>query len=231
MANFDITQDLINLGEKDYALFEAKLSPTINPKSCVGVRLPKLREYEKKIRGTKEANDFLNNLPHKYFDENMLHAILLSHEKDFNKALTMVDDFLPYANSWAIVDTMCPKVFFKEKYKSELKKHVLKWAKSKKEYTCRFGIDVLMNVYLDVDEKELISYLDLVSSIRSDKYYINMMIAWYFATALTYRYDVAIKYIENNKLDIWTHNKAIQKAKESFRVSNEIKSYLSTLKR
>ncbi len=221
-----ITDELFKLKDEKYADFSFKLAPTLKREDFIGVRAPALKGYYKKIKNEPYVKEFLDELPHHYYDENMLHSICLSDIKDYDEALTRVNQFLPYVDNWAACDTLKPKAFAKNKEK--LIKEIKKWVKSKKTYTIRFGIEMLMNFYLDEDFKE--EYLDIVSPIRSEEYYVNMMIAWYYATALAKQYDMVIKDIENHKLDKWTHNKAIQKAIESYRITDEQKVYLRSLK-
>ena len=222
----EIQKELFALQDKEYREFAVKLFPTVNPKSVIGVRTPPLRALAKRLLKECNTSEFLNALPHKYFDENQLHAFIISDIKDFDACINEVCRFLPFVDNWATCDQLSPKVF--KKHNSELLPYIDKWIKSDKTYTVRFSIGMLLSHFLDSDFNEI--YLDTVSSIRSDEYYINMMIAWYFATALAKQYDAALPYIENRKLDIWTHNKAIQKAIESYRVTDEHKEYLRKLK-
>ena len=170
---------------------------------------------------------FLDELPHKFFEENQLHAFIISEIKDYDECILYLNKFLPYVDNWATCDQMSPKVF--KKNHSKLLDQIKVWIKSSKTYTIRFGIGMLMQYYLDDDFK--LEYLEMVSNIKSDEYYVNMMIAWYFATALAKQYDSTIKIIEGKKLDVWTHNKTIQKAIESYRITFEQKDYLRSLKR
>ena len=221
-----ITKLLFELRDEEYAKFQAKLTPSVDPKLFIGVRVPDVRKLAKELKNDPGVEVFLQELPHKYYDENMLHGLLISEIKDFDIAIKETDRFLPYVDNWAVCDIMSPKVF--KKHKTELIECIRKWAKSKKTYTIRFGIEMLMSHYLDDDFKA--EYLDIPARIRSDEYYVNMMIAWFFATALTKQWDSAIQYVENVRLDKWTHNKTIQKAVESCRITDEQKSYLRTLK-
>ena len=222
----NIKDEFFKLQDIKYRDFQAKLIPTVKPENIIGTRTPELRALAKKIIKEDYAS-FINELPHKYFDENQLHAFILSEIKDYDECINYINKFLPYVDNWATCDQMSPKVF--KKHKKELLNHIKVWFKSKDTYTIRFGIGMLMQHYLDDEFKP--EYMKWVASIKSDEYYVNMMIAWYFATALTKQYKDAILYIENNKLDIWVHNKTIQKACESFRITVEQKDYLRTLKR
>ncbi len=221
-----IRSELFELQDLGYKNFHAKLVPTVNPDIIIGIRTPVLRKFAKKLSNTPEAEDFLKILPHKYYDENNLHAFLIESVKDYNKAIELTDRFLPYVDNWATCDLMSPKIF--AKHTEELFIKIKLWIKSDKVYTVRYGIGMLMRYFLDESFEE--SYLELVANITSEEYYINMMIAWYFATALAKQYDSAIKFIEQHKLNKWTHNKAIQKAIESLRINPEQKAYLRTLK-
>ena len=196
------------------------------PERVIGVRTPTLRKLAKTLRGSGQAEEFLKALPHEFFEENNLHAFLLCEMKDFEACVQAVEDFLPYVDNWATCDQMSPGVF--RKNKQALLPHIRRWIASEQCYTRRFGIGMLMSHFLDEDFRE--EYLSLVSDIRSEEYYVNMMIAWYFATALAKQYEAALPYLENRRLDPWVHNKAIQKAVESFRVSDGHKTYLKTLK-
>ena len=222
----EIQRRLLELQDLKYKEFSSKLIPTVNPDAIIGVRAPDLRKFAKDYSKTPEALEFLKILPHTYFEENNLHGFLIETIKDYDAAVTAVDMFLPYIDNWATCDLMSPKVF--KKHLPELYEKIRVWLKSDKTYTVRFGIGMLMSFYLDEHFKS--EMLDLIAGVRSKEYYINMMIAWYFATVLAKQYDAALPYIQNQRLDKWTHNKAIQKAIESYRISDESKSYLRTLK-
>ncbi len=221
-----VTEELFNLRDSEYAAFQAKLTPTIAPEKFIGVRLPILRKFAKEYAKDPECVQFMSTLPHDYYDENLLHSVLITYIKDYDTCMQELEKFLPYVDNWAVCDTMSPKVLKKNKEALLLK--IKEWVKSDKTYTIRFGVDMLMSFYLDDDFKP--EYLEIPASIRSDEYYVNMMTAWYFATALAKQWDEAVKYIENRRLDRWTHNKAIQKSIESFRVTQEHKDYLRSLK-
>ncbi len=221
-----IYKELQALKEKEYADFQAKLVPTIEPSTILGIRVPKLRALAKSYIRDKECQVFLDSLPHNYYDENMLHAILISEMKDYDKCINRLEAFLPYVDNWAVCDIMSPKLF--KRYREDLMTRIKVWMASEETYTIRFGLGMLMTHFLDEDFRP--EYLDMASSIRSDEYYVNMMIAWLFATALTKQWDVSLPYIEDKRLDDWTHKKTIQKARESLRISKEKKEYLKGLK-
>ncbi|MBR5507187.1 MAG: DNA alkylation repair protein [Clostridia bacterium] len=215
---------LLSMADGKYRDFSSKLMPTVDKEKVIGVRIPKLRKFSKALENYEE---FLADLPHKYFEEDNLHAFLIEREKNFEKCIELLDSFLPYVDNWATCDSMKPAVL--KKHPDKLLKHIKRWIKSKDVYAVRYGINLLMSFYLDenFDKK----YLLMVSSVKSDEYYINMMRAWYFATALAKRYEETLPFIENNMLDVWTHNRTIQKSTESYRLSKEEKTYLKTLKR
>ncbi len=222
----EIQRRLFELQDLKYKDFSSKLMPTVNPETVIGVRTPDLRKLAKEYSKAPEAMEFLKILPHRYYEENNLHGFLIETIKDYDAAIDAVDAFLPYIDNWATCDLMSPKVF--KKHLPELFEKIRVWLKSDKTYTVRFGIGMLMSFYLDEHFKP--EMLKLAADIRSDEYYINMMIAWYFATALAKQCDAALPYIQNQRLEKWTHNKAIQKAIESYRISDETKAYLRTLK-
>ncbi|MBE5959573.1 MAG: DNA alkylation repair protein [Lachnospiraceae bacterium] len=209
-----------------YRDFQSKLIPNVDENYFIGVRTPMLRKFAKEISKREDVQDFLNSKPHKYFDENQLHAFIISDMKDYENCLNELKSFLPYVNNWATCDQMSPKIF--KKYKKNLLEEIEVWLNSTETYTVRFAIKMLMEHFLDDDFKE--KYLSMVAKVSSDEYYIKMMVAWYFATALAKQYDKAIPYIEQKKLDIWTHNKTIQKSVESYRITKEQKEYLRSLK-
>ena len=222
-----VTERLLALRDPDYAAFAAKLVPTIPPERVLGVRIPQLRALARELYGTPEAEDFLTRLPHGLQEENHLHALLLERRKDFGQCLAEVERFLPYVDNWAVCDTLRPKAFARRR--AELLPHVFRWLDSGETYTVRFGLGMLMANYLD-DAFEP-RFLDRAAEIRSDEYYVNMMIAWYFATALAKQYDAALPFLEQGRLERWTHNKTIQKAVESYRVSDEHKAALRLLRK
>ncbi|MCR5327669.1 MAG: DNA alkylation repair protein [Saccharofermentans sp.] len=227
MITDDIRSELIRLQDLGYRDLQIKTIPSADPDSIIGVRTPALRALAKDLAKRDDISDFLNDLPHKFFEENQLHAFILSGMKDAGECIRLVDKFLPYVDNWATCDQMSPKIF--KKNKDLLLEYVDNWIDSDHTYVKRFGIGMLLEHFLDEDFKT--SYLTKVSKIRSDEYYVNMMTAWYFATALAKQYEAALPYIEKQKLDKWTHNKSIQKAVESYRITPKQKEYLKTLKR
>ncbi|MBP8969085.1 MAG: DNA alkylation repair protein [Lachnospiraceae bacterium] len=226
MKKTDLHKNLKKLQDLKYRDMQVKIIPNLEPSSIIGVRTPELKAMAKEILKSGDYKDFLNDLPHKYFEENQLHAFILSGMKDADECFEELEKFLPYVDNWATCDQMSPKIF--KKHKDELLKRVKVWIASGEPYTIRFGVGMLMEHFLDDDYD--VKYPAMVAKLRSDEYYVNMMIAWYFATALAKQYDTIIPYIEKKKLDKWTHNKAIQKSVESYRISDEQKAYLKTLK-
>ena len=223
----NILNELYKMQDEKYRDIQVKTIPNIDSNSIIGVRTPELRNFAKKLIKEDSYKEFLEELPHRYFEENQLHSFIISEIKDYDICISYINKFLPYVNNWATCDQLSPKVF--KKNKEKLIKEIKVWIKSKETYTIRFGIGMLMSYFLDEDFNE--SYLETISKIKSKEYYINMMIAWYYATALAKQYDSTIKYLENNKLDIWVHNKTIQKAIESYRIADNQKEYLRSLKR
>lgn len=226
MITDEIKDALFALQDTAYRDFQAKLIPGMENGSMIGVRTPKLRKLAKQMAKRDEIGEFLEILPHTYFDENQLHAFIISERKDFERCVEEVNRFLPFVDNWATCDQMSPKVF--KKHRQELLPYIRTWIASDKTYTVRFGIGMLMEHFLDEDFDP--AYPEIVSEVRSEEYYVNMMIAWYFATALAKQYEAVLPYIERNRLEPWTHNKAIQKAVESYRITPEQKGYLKGLK-
>ena len=222
----EIRDKLFKMQDIGYRDFNSKLIPTVKKEDMIGVRTPELRKYAKKLLKEEGVEDFLHSLPHKYFDENQLHAFIISEIKDFKLCIDELINFLPYLDNWATCDQLSPKIF--KKYRNDLLPHIYEWLKSDKTYTVRFGIGMLMEHFLDEDFKS--EYPEMVAAVRSEEYYINMMTAWYFATALAKQYESILPFIEGNKLDTWTHNKSIQKAIESNCINAEQKNYLKGLK-
>lgn len=221
-----IREKLFELQDTKYRDFQQGLIPSVEQKEFIGIRTPALRKLAKELYKAGELEEFFSDLPHRYFDENQLHAFAISEIKDFDVCMKALEDFLPFVDNWATCDQMSPKVF--KKNKKELFLHIKKWLGSDHTYTVRFAIGMLMQHFLD-DDFDL-SYPEMVAKIRSDEYYINMMIAWYFATALAKQYDSILPFIEEKRLSVWTHNKAIQKSVESYRITDEQKTYLRRLK-
>ena len=226
MISDEIRNELFKMQDIEYRDFNSKLIPTVKKEDMIGIRTPELRKYAKKLIKSEEMEEFLHSLPHKYFDENQLHAFIISEIKDFKLCIDELINFLPYLDNWATCDQLSPKIF--KKYRNDLLPHIYEWLKSDKIYTVRFGIGMLMEHFLNEDFKT--EYPEMVAAVRSEEYYINMMTAWYFATALAKQYESILPFIEGNKLDTWTHNKSIQKAIESNRISAEQKNYLKGLK-
>ena len=222
----NIKDNLFSLADDKYRLFTSKLVPGIDIERIIGIRSPALRNFADKLYRENNYEGFLQQLPHFYFEENNLHMILICRIRDFNKCIDSVDRFLPYIDNWATCDLPLPKCFIK--HKEELLKYVYKWIKSDSVYTVRYGVGCLMRLFLDEDFKP--EYLKKVAIIKSDEYYINMMIAWYFATALAKQWTSAIVYLQNGALSKFAHNKTIQKAIESYRITGEQKAYLRKLK-
>lgn len=214
--------------EKDdaYRDFQVKLVPGVSPESVLGVRTPQLRKIAKEVFESKDRDAFLRDLPHRYYEENLIHFFVAARIKDFDSCVQAVEEFLPYVDCWPVSDQATPVSFKKNHQK--LLPYIKKWVLSDHVYTARFGIRMLMNEFLGEDFRE--EYLELVASRRSEDYYLKMMVAWYFATALAKRYPESIRYFETHKLDEWIHRKAIQKALESYRVSEEHKEYLKRLR-
>ena len=221
-----IRKELFRLQDLKYRDFQSKLIPTVDKETIIGVRTPALRSCAKQLVKSGDFPVFLADLPHRYFDENQLHAFIISELKDYGQSVDEVNRFLPCVDNWATCDQMSPKSF--KKHHCELLEEIRKWISSGETYTIRFGTGMLMQHFLDDDFEP--EYLKMAAEIRSDEYYVNMMIAWYFATALAKQYDAALPFFENQKLDTWTHNKAIQKALESCRITPESKEHLKSLK-
>lgn len=222
----DIREELFALQDIEYGDFQAKLTPGIPRELFIGVRVPEVRKLAKKLIKEPETAVFLKDLPHKYYDENMLHGLLISEMRDYDACIAAVDEFLPYVDNWAVCDIMSPRVF--KKNKAALMEKIKEWSASEKTYTCRFGLEMLMSHFLDEDFKP--EYLEIPAAVRSEEYYVRMMAAWFFATALAKQWDASVKYVEECRLDVWTHNRTIQKARESYRITPEQKEYLKGLK-
>jgi len=223
----ELQKRLFSMQDIKYKEFHCQLMPTIDSDTVIGVRSPRLRKLASEIRNDSKTDAFLHSLPHKYYEENNLHAFIVAGFRDYGKALEYTENFLPYIDNWATCDAFAPKVFGKKR--EDFLPVVKKWIVSDKPYTVRYGIGMLMRFYLD-DEYFSEDLLALAADIKSDEYYVNMMVAWYFATALAKQYGSAVRFINAKRLPVWTHNKAIQKAIESRRISPETKEYLRTQK-
>jgi len=222
----EIQRRLFALQDEGYRDFQAPLIPTLPRERIIGVRTPSLRKLAKELKGTAMAADFLAELPHTYYDEDNLHAALIGHIRDFEPCIAAVGRFLPFVDNWATCDMLRPGALAKDK--SALLAYIRLWLQSGQTYTVRFAMGMLMSHFLDGDFRA--EYLEWVAAVRSEEYYIRMMQAWYFATALAKQYEAAVKYLEQRKLEAWVHNKTIQKARESYRINDGQKKYLKSLK-
>ena len=222
----EIQQRLFALQDAGYRDFHAALIPTVDKALVIGVRMPALRALARELKGTEQAAAFMAALPHQYYEESNLHAALIGHIRDFDACLAALERFLPYVDNWATCDMMNPRALAKDK--AALLERIRLGLQSGHTYTVRFGMEMLMNHFLEEDFRE--EYPALVASVRSEEYYVRMMQDWYFATALAKQYEAAVTYLEQRRLGAWVHNKTIQKARESFRVSQEQKEYLKSLK-
>ena len=222
----NVQKQLFELQDLNYRDFHAKLLPTMEKEKLIGVRTPALRVFAKQFGKTEEAKEFLKVLPHRYYEENNLHGLLIEQIKDYEECLRELQRFLPYIDNWATCDMLAVKVA--KKYLDVFIKEIYRWIESEHTYTIRFGISMLMRYYLD--EKFQMEYAEKVAEVCSEEYYVNMMRAWYFATALAKQYEQVLPFIEEKRLDVWTHNKTIQKAIESYRITPEQKACLRTLK-
>ncbi|MBQ5990922.1 MAG: DNA alkylation repair protein [Clostridia bacterium] len=217
---------LMQVRDDAYREFQANLVPNIPKETILGVRTPEMRKIAKEVFESGDRDAFLSDLPHRYYEENLIHFFVLAMMKDFGECVRGVEAFLPFVDCWPASDQATPKSFRKNHQK--LLPYIEKWIASEHVYTARFGLRMLMNEFLDADFKE--EYLELAASKRGEDYYLKMMVAWFFATALAKRYDETVPYFENRRLDEWVHKKAIQKAVESFRVTDEHKAYLKSLR-
>lgn len=224
----DIQKELLNMQELKMKDFNSKLIPNIEKEKFIGIRSPNLRKFSKEVfkNNQEDVIKFLNSLPHKYIEENHLHGFLIENFKDFNVALDYTEKFLPYVDNWATCDSFRPKIF--NKHKNKIFEKIKIWIRDEHEYTVRYSIGLLLSNYLDEDFNE--EHLEMVLNVKREEYYIKMMVAWYFSFALIKQYESTIPYIQNQKLEKWTHNKTIQKAIESFRIDQKTKEYLKTLK-
>lgn len=223
----DITNRLFSLQDLGYRDFHAKLMPTVSKEKIIGIRTPVLRSFAKTIKDTEQANILLKDLPHFYYEENNLHGMLIEYITDANEQAKALDEFLPFVDNWATCDLLRPKALFKKP--DLLLKKIDVWLKSDKPYVVRFAIGMLLVRFLDEDFSP--EYLKKVAEIKSDDYYVKMMQAWYFATALAKQYTFTVEYLLENKLELWVHNKTIRKARESYRIDDDKKAFLLSLKR
>ena len=222
----DVRKRLFEMQDTGYRDFHARLVPTVEKEKIIGIRTPMLRKFAKEFGKTEESELFLKILPHQYYEENNLHVLLIEQIRDYDKCLEELERFLPHIDNWATCDLFFPKIFNKNKKAVLLK--INEWIKSDKTYTVRYAIGLLMRMFLDEDFDT--EYLDMAAEVRSEEYYINMMIAWYFATALAKQWNNTIPYLEEKKLSAWVHKKTIQKAIESNRIDKDVKAYLRELK-
>lgn len=223
----EIRDRLFEMQDLDYKAFHLGLMPGVDPDTVIGVRTPLMRKFAKEVFKSGDYEEFFNDFPHEYYDEMNLHGFILCEIKDYDYVIKELDKFLPYVNNWATCDLVSPKKAF-SKNLDRLLIDINRWVKSKDTYTIRFGIEMLMTFFLDEEFKP--EYNEIVASVKSEEYYVKMMVAWYFATALAKQYEATIPYIEKHRLEEWTHRKSIQKAKESYRITKEQKEYLNTLK-
>lgn len=221
-----IITDLFTMQDLKYQLFHSKLMPTVDSEKVIGVRMPLLRNYAQKLSKNPDVGEYMDVLPHTYYEENNLHGLLIEKMKNYEDIIDALDKFLPYVDNWATCDMIAPKIF--KNHLSELEEKIKAWISSGHTYTIRFGLNMLLKYYLDDAFKS--EYLDMAASVDSDEYYVKMMVSWYFATALAKQYENTIPYLEQHKLKPWIHNKTIQKAIESFRITATQKEYLRTLK-
>ncbi len=226
MNRDEIVEQLFRMRDNGYALLQAKIIPSVPADRIIGVRTPALRAFDGDLYRGGDTDGFLSCLPHRYFDEDQLHAFIISLERDFDKCLARVEAFLPYIDNWATCDQLSPKAF--KKAPEKLLPRIRTWITSDRTYTVRFAVGMLMQHFLD--DRFITDYADIAAAIRSEEYYVNMMTAWYFATALAKQYDLIIPYLEEKRLDVRVHNKAIQKSLESYRITDDQKAYLRTLK-
>ena len=217
---------LFELQDRQYRAFHCRLIPHVTPETVIGVRAPELRKFAKAFSKEPEAGEFLQILPHKFYEENNLHGFLIEAMKDYHQVVAALDAFLPYVDNWATCQMIRPKVIGKQL--PELREQIRIWLASDHPYTIRFGMEMLMTFFLDGQFQP--EYLDWVAGVESKEYYVNMMRAWYFATALAKQYEKILPFLEELRMDIWTHNKTIQKSIESYRITQEQKDHLRTLR-
>lgn len=222
----DLQKQLFDLQDTTYRDFHSKLMPETDKETIIGIRVPVLRKFAKEFAKKPEAKEFLQQLPHCYYEENNLHMMLIIAIKDYEECLREIESFLPYIDNWATCDMSAPKCF--QAHRQELLVHIREWLASGHTYTIRYGIGMLMRLYLGEDFSP--EYPEMVSQVSSEEYYVKMMVAWYFATALAMQWDAVIPYLEQRRLPDWTHRRTIQKAIESYRITQEQKDYLRSLK-
>lgn len=222
----DVQKRLFEMQDAEYRDFHAKLVPTMEKTKFIGIRTPMLRKFAKKFGKTEESEIFLQVLPHQYYEENNLHGLLIEQIRDYDKCLEELERFLPFIDNWATCDLLA--LHMMKKHRDIFIREVFRWIELDQPYTIRFGISMLMRHYLDEEFKT--EYPEKVATIRSEEYYVNMMRAWYFATALAKQYENVLPFLEKRQMDVWTHNKTIQKAIESYRITSEQKEYLRTLR-
>lgn len=226
--NDEIIERLMENQDLKYRDFHSKLVPTKHKDSFIGVRTPVLRKLGKEYAKHSDVQEFLDTLPHKYYEENNIHGFIIETYKDYDKCVSELNKFLPYIDNWGTCDLISPKVFAKIENKTKLLKEIERWIASDEVYTIRYAVNMLMKHFLDEDFDE--KYLQMVADIDNEDYYVKMVVAWYFATALAKQYDAAVTFLENKCLDVWTHNKTISKARESYRITDDKKEYLKGLK-
>ena len=222
----DVRKRLFEMQDTGYRDFHARLIPTVEKEKIIGIRTPILRKFAKEFGKTEESELFLKVLPHQYYEENNLHGLLIEQIRDYDKCLEELERFLPFIDNWATCDSPLPKCF--DKNKEDILERAKKWIAADTTYVKRYGMGVMMRLFLDEDFKE--EYIQLVAGVKSEEYYVNMMIAWYMATALAKQWDAAIPYIQEHRLSEWVHRKSIQKAVESYRITPEQKDYLKGLR-
>ena len=222
----ELQKQLFELQDIKYRDFHSKLMPETAKEKIIGIRTSVLRKFARVLAGTPESEDFLQQLPHQFYEENNLHMMLIAQIKDYDKCISETEKFLPYIDNWATCDSPLPKCF--DKNKEDILERAKKWIAADTTYVKRYGMGVMMRLFLDEDFKE--EYIQLVAGVKSEEYYVNMMIAWYMATALAKQWDAAIPYIQEHRLSEWVHRKSIQKAVESYRITPEQKDYLKGLR-
>lgn len=222
----NLQKQLFEMQDLNYREFHSRIVPNVEKERIIGIRIPQLRKFSKTYEKNRESAEFLLQLPHFYYEENLLHMMLITNRKDYSQCLEEIETFLPYIDNWAVCDLPAPKCFASKKDK--LMPEIQRWISSRYTYTIRYGIGMLMRFFLDEDFSE--THLEMVASVSSEEYYVNMMIAWYFATALAKQWDAAILYLTERRLSPWLHRKTIQKAVESYRITPEQKAYLRSLR-